>query len=108
MAVGIARMILFGLGGEYRFRSAETYVALFGTGLTPGDKLFCVVAYLPKATVQAAIALRDTGKRVRATAPARAEPSLFATAEAIPASTATGKSATNGWGAAHPFEQRLP
>ena len=37
------------------FRSVGTYVSLFGTDLTVKEKLFCVVAYIPKATVQAAI-----------------------------------------------------
>ncbi|RJQ78158.1 MAG: sodium:proton antiporter [Desulfobacteraceae bacterium] len=37
------------------FRSAGTYLSLFGAGLNRKEKLFCVVAYIPKATVQAAI-----------------------------------------------------
>ncbi|OQY58438.1 MAG: potassium transporter [Desulfobacteraceae bacterium 4572_88] len=37
------------------FRSIGTYISLFGTPLTRQEKLFCVVAYVPKATVQAAI-----------------------------------------------------
>ncbi|AFM23485.1 cation:proton antiporter [Desulfomonile tiedjei] len=37
------------------FRSVGTYVSLLGTPLTWKEKLFCVVAYIPKATVQAAI-----------------------------------------------------
>jgi len=37
------------------FRSVGTYVSLIGTDLTRREKLFCVVAYVPKATVQAAI-----------------------------------------------------
>ncbi len=37
------------------FRSVGTYVSLFGTPLDRREKLFCVVAYVPKATVQAAI-----------------------------------------------------
>jgi len=37
------------------FRSAGTYLSLAGTPFTRGEKLFCVVSYLPKATVQAAI-----------------------------------------------------
>ncbi len=44
-------VILFGLV----FRSAGTYVSLSGTPLTWKEKIFCVVAYIPKATVQAAI-----------------------------------------------------
>lgn len=38
------------------FRSAGTYLSLTGSGLSRAEKLFSVVAYIPKATVQAAIA----------------------------------------------------
>ena len=44
-------MILIGLG----FRSAGVLMSLAGTGLNHREKLYCVIAYLPKATVQAAI-----------------------------------------------------
>lgn len=37
------------------FRSVGTYLSLLGTPLTFKEKLFSVVAYIPKATVQAAI-----------------------------------------------------
>jgi len=37
------------------FRSVGTYLSLVGTPLDLREKLFCVVAYIPKATVQAAI-----------------------------------------------------
>jgi NhaP-type Na+/H+ or K+/H+ antiporter len=37
------------------FRSVGTYLALTGTNLTRIEKLFSVVSYIPKATVQAAI-----------------------------------------------------
>ncbi len=37
------------------FRSVGTYVSLMGTSFDWKEKLFCVVAYIPKATVQAAI-----------------------------------------------------
>ncbi len=37
------------------FRSIGTYLSLFGAGLNWKEKLFCVVSYIPKATVQAAI-----------------------------------------------------
>jgi len=36
-------------------RSIGTYVSLLGTDLTIKERLFCVIAYIPKATVQAAI-----------------------------------------------------
>ena len=44
-------VIFFGL----IFRSIGTYLSLFKMGLTAKEKWFCVVAYTPKATVQAAI-----------------------------------------------------
>ncbi|RLB09348.1 MAG: sodium:proton antiporter [Deltaproteobacteria bacterium] len=37
------------------FRSVGTYLSLIGSGLNFRDKIFCVIAYIPKATVQAAI-----------------------------------------------------
>ncbi len=37
------------------FRSVGTWLSLLGTNLDWKEKLFCVVAYIPKATVQAAI-----------------------------------------------------
>lgn len=36
-------------------RSAGVWLSLLGTPLNRGEKLYCVIAYLPKATVQAAI-----------------------------------------------------
>lgn len=37
------------------FRSVGTYLCLLGTELSFKERIFCVVAYIPKATVQAAI-----------------------------------------------------
>ena len=37
------------------FRSAGVALCLLGTRLNAGERLFCVISYLPKATVQAAI-----------------------------------------------------
>ena len=37
------------------FRSLGVCLCLLGTALNPRERLFCVIAYLPKATVQAAI-----------------------------------------------------
>jgi NhaP-type Na+/H+ or K+/H+ antiporter len=37
------------------FRSFGTYVSLFGTDFSFKEKMFCIVSYIPKATVQAAI-----------------------------------------------------
>ena len=46
-----AAMILLAL----LFRSAAVGLCLLGTQLTGKERLFCIIAYLPKATVQAAI-----------------------------------------------------
>ncbi|MBW1985030.1 MAG: cation:proton antiporter, partial [Deltaproteobacteria bacterium] len=46
-----AVVILIGLV----FRSVGTYVSLLGTPFNWKEKIFCVVSYIPKATVQAAI-----------------------------------------------------
>ena len=46
-----ALIILIGL----IFRSIGTYISVMGTDLNFEEKMFCVVAYIPKATVQAAI-----------------------------------------------------
>ena len=36
-------------------RSIGTWLCMLGTNLNKKEKLYCVIAYLPKATVQAAI-----------------------------------------------------
>lgn len=41
--------------GGLVFRMVGVSLALIGSGLTPRERLFCHVAYMPKATVQAAI-----------------------------------------------------
>ena len=46
-----AAVIFIGLAA----RSVGTYISLFGTNLTRQEKIFAVISYLPKATVQAAI-----------------------------------------------------
>ena len=46
-----ALVILIGL----IFRSIGTYISVMGADLNFNEKMFCVVAYIPKATVQAAI-----------------------------------------------------
>ena len=48
---GAVLMIFVGL----LFRSAGVWLCMLGTGLNTKERLYCVVAYLPKATVQAAI-----------------------------------------------------
>ena len=50
---GLAGTIVIVVG--LAFRSVGTYLSLFGTGFSWKEKFFCVVAYIPKATVQAAI-----------------------------------------------------
>ena len=47
----IIGIILFAL----IFRAAGVTLCLIGSGLNAKERLFCVIAYLPKATVQAAI-----------------------------------------------------
>lgn len=49
--LGAVLMIFLGL----LFRSVGVQICLLGTSLTGKERLFCTVAYLPKATVQAAI-----------------------------------------------------
>lgn len=53
MSAGLAAvgMILIAL----LFRSAGVFACLLGTNFNAKERLFCIVAYLPKATVQAAI-----------------------------------------------------
>ena len=49
--LGAVGMILIGL----LFRSVGVWLCMIGTGLNTRERLYCVIAYLPKATVQAAI-----------------------------------------------------
>lgn len=53
--VGAAVDIRYTLEAGVVFRSAGVLLCLIGTNLTWKEKLYCVIAYLPKATVQAAI-----------------------------------------------------
>ena len=50
---GLAGIAL--IAGGLAARAVGTWISLLGTDLSPGEKLFAVVAYVPKATVQAAI-----------------------------------------------------
>ena len=50
---GLSGMIVILVG--LVFRSIGTYISILGTPLDWKERLFCVVAYIPKATVQAAI-----------------------------------------------------
>lgn len=60
-AVDIRYTLEAGLGAVFLimialiFRSVGVYLCLIGTKLNLKEKIFCVIAYLPKATVQAAI-----------------------------------------------------
>ncbi|MGM9607285.1 MAG: cation:proton antiporter [Oscillospiraceae bacterium] len=49
--LGAVLMIVIGLS----FRSIGVWLCMFGTNLNRKERLYCVIAYLPKATVQAAI-----------------------------------------------------
>ena len=48
LTAGVAAVLLI-------FRAVGVWICLLGTKLTLKEKLFCVTAYMPKATVQAAI-----------------------------------------------------
>jgi len=50
---GLVGLAIIGLG--LLARSCGAFLAVSGTGLSFREKLFCVVSYIPKATVQAAI-----------------------------------------------------
>ncbi len=50
---GLAGLAIIGAG--LIFRSLGTYLSVLGAGLNWREKLFCVLSYIPKATVQAAI-----------------------------------------------------
>ena len=50
---GFSSVIL--IFGVLVFRMAGVFFCMFGTSLNTKERLFCVVAYMPKATVQAAI-----------------------------------------------------
>ncbi len=51
--VGIRALLM--IAGALLFRMAGVWVCLLGTGLKTGEKAFTMLAYTPKATVQAAI-----------------------------------------------------
>lgn len=53
LAAGIMMLVMLFIG--LAFRLAGTYVAVLGTGMNQKEKLFCMLAQIPKATVQAAI-----------------------------------------------------
>lgn len=51
--VGVRALLM--IAGALLFRMAGVWVCLLGTGLKTGEKVFTMLAYIPKATVQAAI-----------------------------------------------------
>lgn len=51
--VGVRALLI--IAGALLFRMAGVWVCLLGTGLKTGEKAFTMLAYTPKATVQAAI-----------------------------------------------------
>lgn len=51
--VGMRALLM--IAGALLFRMAGVWVCLLGTGLKTGEKAFTMLAYTPKATVQAAI-----------------------------------------------------
>ncbi len=54
-AVEAGAMVVAVLFGVLLFRMVGVYLSMLGTALTQRERLFCMIAYLPKATVQAAI-----------------------------------------------------
>lgn len=53
LKAGLAAVVMIAAG--LAFRSAGVWLCMLGTELNSKERLFCVIAYLPKATVQAAI-----------------------------------------------------
>ncbi len=53
LSAGISALLMIFVA--LSIRSIGVFLALLGTALTRKERLFCIIAYLPKATVQAAI-----------------------------------------------------
>lgn len=53
LKAGIGAVLMIGIG--LIFRSIGVYCCMFGTQLNIRERMYCIIAYLPKATVQAAI-----------------------------------------------------
>lgn len=51
--VGVKAILIVVIG--LLFRAAGVFISLYGSNLNIREKLFCAIAYIPKATVQAAI-----------------------------------------------------
>lgn len=56
---GIAAVLMIAIA--LIFRSIGVAICLLGTPLTWRERIFCMIAYLPKSTVQAAIGFRTSG-----------------------------------------------
>ncbi|MCK5129102.1 MAG: cation:proton antiporter [Clostridiales bacterium] len=54
-ATGVGGMVLVVLIGALLMRVIGVYLSLIGTSLNRNERLFCVISFIPKATVQAAI-----------------------------------------------------
>jgi len=54
-AAAAGAMAVITVLGALCFRAVGVCVCLLGSGFSPREKLFCILSYLPKATVQAAI-----------------------------------------------------
>ena len=55
LAAEVVLFVLVGAAVDILFRAAGVFLCMAGTQLNKKERLFCVIAYLPKATVQAAI-----------------------------------------------------
>lgn len=63
LEAGLAGLGILGLG--LIARSMGTFISVQGAGLNGREKLFCVISYIPKATVQAAIGAMPLAEGVR-------------------------------------------
>ena len=52
-SAGASALLMIGIA--FLFRATGVFLCMAGTQLNKKERLFCVIAYLPKATVQAAI-----------------------------------------------------
>ena len=53
LSAGVAAVLM--IAAALAFRAFGVFLCLLGTSLNKKERLFCIIAYLPKATVQAAI-----------------------------------------------------
>ena len=62
-SAGASALLMIGIA--LLFRAAGVFLCMPGTQLNKKERLFCVIAYLPKATVQAAIGSAESRSAVR-------------------------------------------